>query len=70
MKERRLGALDGQEQEFYGTVKEEEMVKKRSFYGTVKEKAGAQGKKSCRIPYSGVREGVVVHLSVVHAPYV
>ena len=53
---------------FYGTVKEKKMVKKRSFYGTVKEKAVAQGKKTCRIPYSGLREGVVVHLSVVHAP--
>ena len=53
---------------FYGTVKEKERVKKRSFYGTVKEKAVAQGKKTCRIPYSGLREGVVVHLSVVHAP--
>ena len=53
---------------FYATVKEKEMVKKRSFYGTVKEKAVAQGKKTCRIPYSGLREGVVVHLSVVHAP--
>ena len=53
---------------FYGTVKEKEMVKKRSFYGTVKEKAVTQGKKTCRTPYSGLRIGVVVRLSVVHAP--
>ena len=53
---------------FYGTVKEKEMAKKRSFDVTVKEKAVIQGKKTCGIPYSGLRIGVVVRLSVVHAP--
>ena len=51
---------------FYGTVKEKEMAKKRSFHVTVKEKAVIQGKKAC----CGLRIGVVVRLSVVHAPYV
>ena len=44
------------------------MVRSRSFYGTVKEKAVTQGKKTCRKPFSGLRIGVVVRLSVVYAP--
>ena len=46
------------------------MVRSRSLYGTFQEKAVIMRKKACRKPFSGLRIGLVVRLSVVHAPEV